>query len=136
MTAMPSPSRWNAELETGNPTIDREHRELIEAIDLLKAAAAAGDEQARVSHALDSFRTHTQQHFPDEERAMDAAGYPGLAKHAETHRQLTDLVVALAVQQNHGQTVLYAEVEQLANALYRHILLDDKPFADFLKRKA
>lgn len=134
MPAMPLPTRWNADLETGIPSIDREHRELVEVVDHLTAAAAAGDEQAQVSHALDTFRAHTMQHFPSEEREMDAKAYPGLAKHADAHRRLTDLVVDLVVKQNNGQTVLYAEVEQLANALYRHILLDDKPFVAFLKK--
>lgn len=128
-------SRWNADLETGNATIDREHRELVEAVDQLKEAAAAGDQQARVSNALDTFRAHTMQHFPGEEREMDAVRYPGLAKHADAHRRLTDLVVELVVKQNNGETVLYSEVDQLANALYRHIILDDKPFADFLKKR-
>ncbi len=129
------PSRWNADLETGNATIDREHRELVEVVDQLKAAAAAGDEQAQVSHALDLFRSHTMQHFPGEEREMDAARYPGLARHAEAHRRLTDLVVELVQKQNNGETVLYSEVDQLATTLYRHILIDDKPFAEFLKRR-
>lgn len=128
------PSRWNADLETGNPTIDQEHRELVAVVDQLKAAAVAGDQRAVVSNALDLFRAHTMQHFPGEEREMDAVRYPGLAKHAEAHRRLTDLVVELVQKQNNGETVLYAEVDQLATTLYRHILLDDKPFADFLKK--
>lgn len=129
------PSRWNADLETGNATIDREHRELVELVDRLKSAAAAGDQQAQVSHALDLFRAHTMEHFPGEEREMDRVRFPGQSKHAEAHRRLTDMVVELVQKQNNGETVLHSEVEQLANALYRHILLDDKPFADFLKKR-
>lgn len=135
MPCMPTPTRWTADLETGIPSIDREHRELVEVVDHLRAAAAAGDEQAQVSHALDAFRAHTMQHFPGEEREMAAHRYPGLDKHAASHRSLSELVVALVVKQNSGQTVLYSEVDELAKALYRHILLDDKPFADFVRKK-
>ena len=131
---MPSPTCWNADLETGDPTIDREHRELVEVVDQLTAAAAAGDEPARVSHALDIFRAHTMQHFPGEERTMRARNYPDLARHALAHRHLTELVATLVVKQHHGETILYSEVSQLANVLYRHILLEDKPLAAFLRK--
>jgi len=130
-----TPTRWTADLETGDPAIDREHRELIELLDRLQEAAAAGDQQAQVSHALDQFRAHTIEHFPHEERAMDAARFPGLARHAAVHARITDLMVELVQKQNNGETVLYSEIEQLGATLYRHILLDDKPFASFLKKR-
>ena len=128
-------SRWNPDLETGVASVDQEHRELIALIDQLRDAAVAGDQQAQTSHALDLFRSHTMAHFPNEEREMDAVRYPALAKHADAHRRLTDLVVDLVQKQNNGEMVLFSEVEQLATTLYRHILLDDKPFADFLKKR-
>lgn len=129
-----SQSRWTSDLATGNPDIDREHQELIVIIDQLKAAASGGDQKARLSHALDQFRGHVIDHFPAEEREMEAKGYPGLAKHRAAHAFLTDQVVELVRKDNDGQTVLFAEVDQLAQALYRHILLDDKPFASFLAK--
>lgn len=128
---MPS-TRWTSDLATGNPEIDREHQELVEIIDLLKAAASGGDQKARLSHALDQFRNHVLQHFPNEEREMEAKGYPGLAKHQQAHAFLTTQVIELVQKDNSGETVLFSEVDQLAQALYRHILLDDKPFALFL----
>lgn len=129
-----SQSRWTSDLATGNPDIDREHQELIVIIDQLKAAASGGDQKARLSHALDQFRSHVIDHFPAEEREMEAKGYPGLAKHHAAHAFLTDQVVELVRKDNDGQTVLFAEVDQLAQALYRHILLDDKPFAGWLAK--
>ena len=128
---MTSP-RWTSDLATGNPDIDREHQELIGIIDQLKAAASSGDQKARLSHALDQFRGHVMDHFPAEEAEMDAKGYPNLAKHRLAHGQLTDQVVELVQKDNNGDTVLFSEVDHLAQALYRHILLDDKPFAAFL----
>ena len=129
-----SMSRWTSDLATGNPSIDREHQELVEIVDQLKAAAAGGDQKARLSHALDTFRDHVLSHFPSEEREMEAKGYPGLPKHRQAHAVLTTLVVELVEKDNSGTTVLYSEVDQLAQALYRHILLDDKPFAVFLAK--
>ncbi len=125
-------TRWTSDLATGNPAIDRDHQELVEIVDQLKAAAAGGDQKARLSHALDVFRDHVLRHFPTEESEMEAKGYPGLPKHRQAHAVLTSLVVDLVGKDNSGATVLYSEVDQLAQALYRHILLDDKPFAVFL----
>ena len=129
-------TRWTSDLATGNPAIDKEHQDLVSIIDQLKAAAAGGDQKARLSNALDSFRDHVLSHFPNEEKEMEAKGYPGLPKHRQAHGVLTSLVVDLVTKDNSGETVLYSEVDQLAKALYRHILLDDKPFADFVKKKA
>ncbi len=125
-------NRWTSDLATGNPDIDRDHQELVEVIDQLKAAATGGDQKARLSHALDQFRGHVLTHFPMEEGEMEAKGFPGLAKHRQAHAILTDLVMELLTKDNRGETILYSEVDHLAQALYRHILLDDKPFAAFL----
>jgi len=127
-------NRWTSDLATGNPAIDRDHQELVEVIDQLKAAAAGGDQKARLSNALDSFRGHVTSHFPMEEGEMEAKVYPGLAKHREAHAILTNIVIELVTKDNNGETVLYSEVDYLAQALFRHILLDDKPFADFLAK--
>ena len=127
-------TRWTSDLATGNPAIDRDHQELVEIVDQLKAAAAGGDQKARLSHALDVFRGHVLSHFPSEEREMEAKGYPGLTKHRQAHAVLTNLAIDLVGKDNGGETVLYIEVDQLAQALYRHILLDDKPFAAFLTK--
>jgi len=125
-------TRWTSDLATGNPAIDRAHLELVEIVDQLKAAAAGGDQKARLSHALDVFRDHVLRHFPSEEGEMEAKGFPGLPKHRQAHAVLTSVVVDLVAKDNSGTTVMYSEVDQLAQALYRHILLDDKPFAAFL----
>jgi hemerythrin-like metal-binding protein len=130
---MTSP-RWTSDLATGNPDIDRDHQELVAIIDQLKAAASGGDQKARLSHALDQFRGHVLNHFPAEEAEMEAKDYPGLNKHHQAHASLADQVVELVQKDNNGQTVLFSEVEHLAQALYRHILLDDKPFALFLAK--
>ncbi|MBN8526193.1 MAG: hemerythrin family protein [Planctomycetes bacterium] len=128
---MTSP-RWTSDLATGNPDIDRDHQELVEIIDQLKAAASGGDQKARLSNSLDRFRSHVLDHFPSEEREMEAKAYPGLAKHRVAHAALADQVLELVQKDNAGETVLFSEVEHLAQALYRHILLDDKPFALYL----
>lgn len=130
---MTSP-RWTSDLATGNPAIDRDHQELVEIIDQLKAAASGGDQKARLSNSLDRFRSHVLEHFPSEEREMEAKGYPGLAKHRVAHAALADQVLELVQKDNTGETVLFSEVEHLAQALYRHILLDDKPFALYLAK--
>lgn len=120
------------DLATGHPGIDRDHEELIAIIEDLREAAAAGDAKARLSHALDRFRDHVCRHFPEEERAMEAQGYPGLPQHREAHRALRQLVCELSAADSAGGTVLYSEVEQLAQALRRHIVLDDRAYAGFL----
>jgi hemerythrin-like metal-binding protein len=127
--------RWNDELATGDPEVDREHQELFALVDELKDAASAGNAKARVGHYLDRFREHIAGHFPHEEAAMEAAGYPALGRHRESHARIADALGRMLVELQDGQAVLFADVAAFGNLLYRHVLLEDKGYADHQRKR-
>ncbi len=85
----PALDLWRPDLATGIPEVDAQHRELLERIAALYAAARHGD----TSHAPESLayrERYAAEHFAAEERAMAALAYPALAEHAALHATFRD----------------------------------------------
>ncbi len=72
---------WDASMETGDPHMDRQHREIIELVDRLDAIGA--DDASWMQHAreiLDRVMDLTVTHFTTEELLMVQVGYPDEAQ--------------------------------------------------------
>jgi len=68
---------WDASMETGDPHMDRQHREIIELVDRLDSIG--GDDASWMMHAhdiLDRVMDLTVTHFTTEELVMVRVGYP------------------------------------------------------------
>ena len=79
---------WNTAWESGNPMIDKQHRELIEIGNRLINQSYAGMGQQEILSQLDRLLDHIVRHFEIEESILAAAGYPERIYHAETHKEL------------------------------------------------
>jgi hemerythrin len=78
---------WDRSLETGDPEIDSQHRELFHRIDKLLAATADRRARAEVGRLLTFLGDYVVSHFEAEERLMADSGYPEAAAHREEHRR-------------------------------------------------
>ena len=70
-------ANWDASMETGDPHMDRQHREIIELVDRLDSIGT--DDESWMMHArdiLDRVMDLTVTHFTTEELAMVRVGYP------------------------------------------------------------
>ena len=76
--------QWKEDLELGVARMDATHREFVERYNAL-AGAGPDDFAAR----LDEFAAHTEAHFAQENRWMEAVGFPGC------HRGEHDRVLAV-----------------------------------------
>jgi len=77
-------ANWDQSMETGDPHMDRQHREIIELVDRLDAIGA--DDASWVDHAhdvLDKVMDVTVTHFNTEEQLMVQVGYP-----ADAHERM------------------------------------------------
>lgn len=74
---------WDARFENGLERMDQTHREFVDHYNRL---AAAGAEE--FLPALDAFIEHTEAHFEQENRWMEAVDFPGCHR-AEHERVLT-----------------------------------------------
>lgn len=74
-------ANWDRSMETGDPQMDREHREIIELVDRLDAISADDASWMQDAHdVLDLVMDMTVTHFNTEERLMVQVGYPIDAK--------------------------------------------------------
>jgi hemerythrin-like metal-binding protein len=71
---------WRESYVTGNPTIDRQHHELLGLVDALESAEESLADTAVISSLLDEVMDGTLSHFAAEESLMAKVGYPKVAQ--------------------------------------------------------
>ena len=65
---------WNDTLSVGIPTIDAQHRKLVDTLNDLHSAMLSGNARQITGSILAKLLEYTRQHFASEEAMMAAAG--------------------------------------------------------------
>jgi len=109
-------SSWDESLETGNELIDRQHREVVDLLDELRAAEAAPETE--VLRVLDKMMEFTLFHFAAEEKLMTQVGYPAdpSVEMVQQHREFTDYARLRVLEFRRGE---------MACVLPLHAFLDE-----------
>lgn len=76
---------FTSSLETGNAIIDKEHRELIGAVNKLLDACGNGGALDQVDQTVKFLNEYVERHFLHEEQLQQKSGYPGYAAHKSFH---------------------------------------------------
>jgi len=130
--------QWTEELSVGNPSLDTDHKLLLDLVNRLDEAIESGRGREEVGTVLNSLLDYTAYHFAREEALMSASGYPDVATHAHTHQ-------VLRLQVSHIRDRFVANPDSihdrevlsfLKNWLTSHILGRDKHYAPFLAAKS
>jgi hemerythrin len=90
---------WSKDLETGNGTIDGQHRELINAINNLMDAIEKGKGSDALSGSLNFLNDYTIKHFFDEETLQKKHGYPDFENHKKLHDGFKAVIHDLKVRE-------------------------------------
>ncbi|MCI8913776.1 MAG: hemerythrin family protein [Lawsonibacter sp.] len=124
------------ELETGNSIIDREHRELFQAVNQLMDSCGYGKGRAAMEPAIKFLLDYVDKHFAHEEQLQQASGYPGMMAHKTFHRQYTQgLREAVAAIPAGGPSISdLANLNRYVTTLITHIKIEDKKLSAFLKQ--
>ncbi|MFN3240727.1 MAG: bacteriohemerythrin [Planctomycetota bacterium] len=85
---------WKEQFSLGVAAMDREHRELVDAMNHVHELATAGADKAAIDRAITHLADLTQRHFDDEERHMEKIGYPDLSRHRRIHKDMLRKVAA------------------------------------------
>ena len=112
---------WTKDLETGNAQIDREHQELIRALNDLFAACSVGNGRSELSRTLDFLEQYTKT-------LQIQSRYPDYAAHKKLHEGFVKTVSQLSAKlKAEGPTIqLVGEInQQLGNWLVNHIKKED-----------
>jgi hemerythrin-like metal-binding protein len=121
--------QWQARFECGEPTIDRQHRELFARSEDVLEALRKGS--PRFTTDLARLMAEIARHFADEELILKQRGYRGLARHRRSHATLSAKALRLQAEAAAGR----ASREDLTRFLLGevvadHMLTEDRRFAE------
>jgi hemerythrin len=126
---------WDDSFKTGNELIDKQHKQLFEAInDLLKISS--GGESAELKKSLDFLNEYTIKHFFDEEQLQQKYKYPDYPNHKKLHENFKALVRELSHQwiMNGASDSLTDEVKtKIGDWLVSHIKGQDIKIGAYIK---
>ena len=80
--------QWNQQNLGLDCEMDDEHKILINKMNLVYDAQAAGESYNKVTSLLEDLGAYTVEHFKSEEAYMEKIGFQGLATHKIIHQQL------------------------------------------------
>ena len=124
---------WHNTYDSGEASIDAQHRTLFEYANSLITAVIEGrpkDEVAPLVHALIG---EIVTHFGNEESILQAVGFPGAGEHAKVHTQLLQQAIALAEKYDRGELGIGELFSFLAyDVVAQHMLADDRKFFPYL----
>lgn len=128
---------FDKNLETGNETIDTQHKELIARVNKLTEDCAVGKEKNVAVQTLDFLLDYTEFHFRDEEKLQEEKGYPLMTAHKDQHGKFVKAVGELRemLEEEEGPTEAFVEAvkKNIVDWLVNHILVWDKQLALYVK---
>ncbi len=125
---------WKDEYCTGNPLVDREHRELVNLVNLLSAAAANEESETAFEDCFSALNRYVKQHFKDEEDLLDAVDSPHLERQRTQHALLARELCMLwsGDRGERREKVVHGLAEWSKHRLLDHLLTTDlEVFNDF-----
>jgi hemerythrin len=126
---------WDKSLETGDPEIDDQHRELFRRIDALMAATQDRRARSEVGRLLTFLGDYVVGHFAAEERLMEEYGYPEVEAHRDEHRNFVSDYARLYQDyraEGPGPVFVIKFGNRVTGWLCEHICRTDRRLADYL----
>lgn len=125
---------WRASDASGHPEIDREHRELLDAMGEVEKAIHARTPVAAVYERLADVVRACTEHFANEEVILDKIDYPHAPHHRREHAELAAKMQKLLRQHASGDL---ATMEMLTALFYEplvlHMVRDDRAYYPYLQ---
>lgn len=128
---------WDPTMETGDATVDDQHRGLIELFNSLLEAETREGLQG-VPAVLERLCEYAIVHFSAEEELMNRVGYPdeSVSAHLLEHASLTEQTRDIVLKFRTGQiTSATPVVEFLSGWLSQHISKCDRQMVEFARTR-
>ena len=127
---------WSSAISVNVQKFDDQHKKLVDLVNQLHDGMKAGQGVAMLGNVLQSLINYTATHFADEEKMMQAQGYPEYAKHKAEHDKLVGQVLDLQKKFQSGTAMLTMTVMSfLKDWLVKHIQGEDKKYGVFMNAK-
>ncbi|MCL2070435.1 MAG: hemerythrin family protein [Treponema sp.] len=128
--------QWDSSLESGYEKVDKQHKQLVDAVNNLMEASKSGKGDAAVMETLDFLTGYAIKHFSDEEKLQVDNEYPDYLNHKRLHDDFKGKVGEL-VQKVRDEGPTEAVIGEVSSAvgswLLNHIKGDDFRMAAYVK---
>ncbi len=116
---------WHSSYCIGEPTIDRQHQELVRLINLLHQKIHGGFCDRIIDEVLIRLINYAENHFRDEEEFMKAKNYPEYEEHRKEHERLVMEVFEFKRRYDKREVSKFDLLLFLRDWLINHILDTD-----------
>lgn len=130
------PYEWDPALDTGDETVDRQHRELVAMLNRLREAEQADKAADVVPDILAGLSAYVSTHFACEQDLMVSLGMPEsfVAMHSEEHRRLTERTRDFVLAYRRGEVEsVGALVDFVYDWLVHHIHRVDRQLVQYVR---
>lgn len=128
---------WDGTLETGDPMVDGQHKELIDMFNqLYEHSRAGGDDKSAVNELLVRLSSYVSTHFAAEQALMARTQYPPaeVMTHVREHLELSDRTRELVVEYSKGSLLTILPLASLLQTwLADHIRKRDRAFVQHVQ---
>jgi len=126
---------WNDSMSIGIEDIDKDHKVLVNLLNLLNDAVADGQGKETTGSVLNSLSDYTEYHFSREEIMLQACNYPDLERHIKAHESLKARVneIRLDYEQGEDANIDHFVLEFLKDWLQAHIIGRDMLYQSCMK---
>lgn len=128
---------WNENLSVKIPSIDEQHKKLIDMINQLQDAMSSGDSRSVLGEIFDGLVSYTAEHFEFERQLMATHGYAESVEHLKEHDSFVQKVSDLHKQfVGSSNFMIGVDVMKfLTDWLVNHIQGVDKNYSEFFLSK-
>jgi hemerythrin len=124
---------WSAKNSVGVEALDNQHKDLMRLLNEFHAASIQGKAQKVAGPLLRQIASLANEHFSAEERLMESARYPGLAKHRAQHRELTAKVAEFVSRHEKGDATICTQLLYfMRDWLTAHMQTEDRQYTPWL----
>jgi hemerythrin len=128
---------WDKRLSVGPPSIDEQHRLLVDALNELNSAVMRGEDRNSTGVLLRTLLAYTRNHHASEEALMAKVGYPEVSQHRTLHRELVENIEAHLARLERGDSPVTIEfLHFLRDWLSHHIQKVDRAYLPWIVRHA
>ena len=125
---------WTDDLSVHNEAIDKQHRFLIDRLNLVHHAIQEHDTKALMTTLMDA-KSYAQIHFRAEEKHMERAGYPELSTHRRLHEIFVGRVDQLVEEiREHPLATTGDLIIYMRDWVLKHIQTVDAGYAEYIQR--
>ncbi|MFO7154513.1 MAG: bacteriohemerythrin [Caldicoprobacter oshimai] len=128
--------KWRKDLEIGIDEIDNQHKSLVEAMNKLLEASAAGRAKQEIGNTLDFLSDYVITHFNYEQEYQKKHNYPKYEEHLKLHQFFLQEVEGMKRKFDQEGATLPFIVQfnkKIVDWFVNHISKADKDYAKYIQ---